>query len=360
MRTCDYCGQKVQEEAVYCRFCQRELPANPELAGKRRCPTCAEWIDRGEVICPLCEHTVSADPALGKPSRLQRLASDPKSYDPRDILKEKPEKQEAPRMPFRRPAEPEPDFEAEFGVEETSGVYPPLRSASPFTTSPREQDPFTATPYKKAFWERKGDKADSPTSPPNPFAAAPPEQAAGIFGALREPAAVPAPPRRLGPLLLTILAIAAVAALAIFAGPTLVQRGVPWLAGLLAPGTPAATAPVTSEPVMATATLLVVATAEPASPTPAGSAGCRSWDTITVDDAGQTLCAFGIIKRRFAQGEIPFVAIFDEDQGTFMIIDRLGWHTVEPGDCVLARGTVELMRQTRPVIDVQGELERCD
>ena len=57
---------------------------------------------------------------------------------------------------------------------------------------------------------------------------------------------------------------------------------------------------------------------------------------------------------------VPFVAIFDEDQGTFMIIDRLGWHVVEPGDCILARGTVELMRQTRPVIDVQGELERCD
>jgi len=360
MRSCDYCGQSVQDEAVYCRFCQRELTANPDLAGKRRCPTCAEWIDRGAVICPQCDHSVSVDPALGKPSRMQRLAAEPKAYDPREILKEKPEKKEAPpRAPFRRQPEAEHDTEAEFGVEETSGIYPPLRKASPFTASPREQDPFSATPFKKAFWERKGGKGESPTTPPNPFTAAPPEPAAGIFGAIREPAVNPAPPRRIGPLIRTALVVVAVAALAILVGPTLVRRGGPWIAGLMAPGTPVATdGPATGEPVAPTATTLVVATAVPPSPTP--PLDCVSWETVTTDDAGTTLCAFGIIRRRFAQGDIPFVAIFDEDQGTFMIIDRLGWHAVEPGDCIRARGTVELMRQTRPVIDAQGTLERCD
>lgn len=53
------------------------------------------------------------------------------------------------------------------------------------------------------------------------------------------------------------------------------------------------------------------------------------------------------------------MAIFSEEAGTFAIIDRTTPHPVGPGDCILARGTVEIMQATRPNIDVQGTLEAC-
>ncbi len=53
------------------------------------------------------------------------------------------------------------------------------------------------------------------------------------------------------------------------------------------------------------------------------------------------------------------MAVFSEESGTFAIIDRTTTHPVGPGDCILARGTVEIMQATRPNIDAQGVLETC-
>jgi hypothetical protein len=360
MRICDFCGQNIQDEAVYCRYCQRELPPNPDLAGKHRCPTCAEWVDRGAVICPFCDHSLSTDPALGKPSRVQRLSGQPKPYDPREVLE--PSKP-AMRLPFRRPAEPEPDLEAEFGaLEETSGMFPSIRSAPPFSEAPAEGGSLAAGPevFRRSFWERKRDDGEAGFTPPDPFASAPAEPAAGIFGGLREPSLAPVAPRRSNPLPM-ILGLAVIAAVVI-GGAWLVMsgRGSSILAALLPPSTsPPAIVP-TSAHTGEAATPLAVAPVGTETATATSEGGCRSWETVTVENAGDRLCVYGTIKRRFVQGDIPFVAIFDEDLGTFIIVDRLGWHNVQPGDCVQATGVVEVMRGTRPLIDVQGNLQTCD
>ncbi len=34
MRECDFCAREVQDEAVFCRHCHRDLPRNEKLAGK--------------------------------------------------------------------------------------------------------------------------------------------------------------------------------------------------------------------------------------------------------------------------------------------------------------------------------------
>ena len=93
--------------------------------------------------------------------------------------------------------------------------------------------------------------------------------------------------------------------------------------------------------------------------TPSPENECVSWDTVALEDEGAELCVFGVLKRWFAGGEIAFVAIFSEEAGTFAMIDRTTTHPVGPGDCILARGTVEIMQATRPNIDVQGTLEAC-
>jgi hypothetical protein len=91
------------------------------------------------------------------------------------------------------------------------------------------------------------------------------------------------------------------------------------------------------------------------------SEACVSWEGITGDMQGETLCVEGVIRRWFSIPDMPFVAIFTEEVGTFAIVDRLGPHPeVRPGTCLRATGTVEVMRGPRPFIDIQGEIEFCD
>ena len=87
--------------------------------------------------------------------------------------------------------------------------------------------------------------------------------------------------------------------------------------------------------------------------------GCVLWDAVTLEHEGEELCAYGVIKRWWAGEEIPFIAIFSEDEGTFAIIDRTTRHPVGPGSCILARGVIEVMGGTRPNIDAQGVIEGC-
>lgn len=98
-------------------------------------------------------------------------------------------------------------------------------------------------------------------------------------------------------------------------------------------------------------------------PTEAGTTssdpGCVLWDAITPVDEGSEFCAYGVIKRWWAVDDLPFIAIFSEEEGTFAIIDSTIEHPVAPGSCIMARGTVEIMGGVRPNIDARGVLEEC-
>jgi hypothetical protein len=76
---------------------------------------------------------------------------------------------------------------------------------------------------------------------------------------------------------------------------------------------------------------------------------------------GEFVCAYGKIKRRFrVDSDIPYMAIFSEQEGTFAIVDRETFYNqFRPGDCIQATGEIELMRGSRPFIDAQDELVAC-
>jgi len=93
--------------------------------------------------------------------------------------------------------------------------------------------------------------------------------------------------------------------------------------------------------------------------TPSSEPGCVSWEAITVEDEGSEACVYGVIKRWWAGDEIPFIAIFSEEEGTFSIIDRTTRYPVGPDSCIMARGIVEVMGGVRPNIDADGDLEDC-
>jgi hypothetical protein len=87
---------------------------------------------------------------------------------------------------------------------------------------------------------------------------------------------------------------------------------------------------------------------------------CITWDQITLQMAGETVCAYGAIKRWFEVSDIPYVAIFSEQPGTFAFIDReRTYPEYRPGTCITATGLIEIMRATRPFIDVVGNLQEC-
>jgi len=95
--------------------------------------------------------------------------------------------------------------------------------------------------------------------------------------------------------------------------------------------------------------------------TPVPEIGCMNWDEITLDSEGEILCVYGVIKRWFQSGAIPYVAIFSEEMGTFEIIDYTRTYPeFKSGTCVMVEGEIEIMRNVRPFIDANGTLSACE
>ncbi|MGB2895159.1 MAG: hypothetical protein WBB65_03210 [Anaerolineales bacterium] len=335
MRSCPHCNKEIQDEAVFCRFCRRDIDPPLWLTSLQKCRFCAEWVERGIERCPLCGRELLAE---------QPFSVDIEGSEHSESL--------LGRLKPSLEKKPESAGDAHPEVEDVSEVA--------YSKSPREK---VKTPYRPAESEEGlailHDRRLDSDRDFDPLAGLLPSPDKEIPEDDQEQRSFSRP---------TIIRWVLISAGIIAAAAILIVviRSLD-LSSLFAQRerTPVST----GAPSIAPTTAAAMATERPeGSPSPEPTitpepeeSGCMRWDKISLDSEGETLCVYGVIKRWFQVGEIPYVAIFSEEMGTFEIIDYTRTYPeFKSGTCVMVEGEIEIMRNVRPFIDANGILGICE
>lgn len=330
MRSCPHCNKEIQDEAAFCRFCRRDIDPPLWLTSLRKCPFCAEWVERGIERCPLCGRELSTEQPFSvdiggsehSESLLARLkpsmGNEPESLEEASLEDENVGEATFTKTPQRIVKMPRMPAESEEGL----AILHDRR-----LDSDRDFDPL-ADLLPSAEKEIHEDDQEQDSFP----------RANIIRWAL---------------MLAGIIAVAAIAIVAFkrFDVSSLLTTPISTRAPSIEPATAEvrATKPPEGSP-----------SPEPTT-TPEPEIACMRWDELSLNTEGEILCVYGVIKRWFQSGAIPYVAIFSEEMGTFEIIDYTRTYPeFKSGTCIMVEGEIEIMRNVRPFIDANGTLSACE
>ncbi len=334
MRSCPHCNKEIQDEAVFCRFCRRDIDPPLWLTSLHKCPFCAEWVERGIERCPLCGRELLTEQPFS-------VGTGGSEHSESLLARLKPSMEEEPESAEEASLEAEDFGEAPFTKSPQKDVRIPRMPAE-------SEEGLAVLHDRRLDSDRDFDPlADLLPSPDKEIAQDDQEQQSLLRANIIRWA-------------LMLAGVTAVVAIVIVAFNRFD------LASLLTPreGTPIST----GAPIEATPTDVIAAKPPEGSPSPEPATtpepertGCMRWDEISLNSEGEILCAYGVIKRWFQAGSIPYVAIFSEEMGTFEIVDYTQTYPeFKSGTCVMVEGEIEIMRGVRPFIDADGTLSACE
>ncbi len=344
MRNCPHCHKEIQDEASFCRFCRRDVDPPLWLTSLQKCPFCAEWVERGIDRCPLCGKDLSTSKPFSIPTEEAEEASDLLSRLRKSTFKLEDEAQTDDEN------EGYSEFEEDEPVEEPDTSTPSWFQRMRKPPEPQDSDAEEGLGVLRG---RRIDLRDGLEYEPESEARTPIDL---------EAVAVQRDWRELGGKIVRWVLIAVIASLFVIVAVLGYDR-----INSSASETPEATKTIRPS---ASPERTQDAIASPA-PTYNGTPGvllpvtpsgpeCISWDEITLKMVGETVCVYGELRRWFQVTDIPYVAIFSEDPGTFAFVDReQTYPQFRPGTCITAQGVIEDMRSTRPFIDVLQNLREC-
>ncbi|NIS81272.1 MAG: zinc-ribbon domain-containing protein [Anaerolineales bacterium] len=347
-RKCPHCGEEIREEAIFCRFCRTDVEPPIWMSSLEKCPHCAEWVEQGLEDCPLCgkQREVGVIPRVPRPTRDRPKRPDELIADLRRETQAEEEYYDAPEIEFQAEFEPEIEPEPE----------PVRRPPPPSWSQPIEDASFEATaPDKGDDWSGLlGRRIKDESRELRPISELLPEETAREASAPRSNIL---PSLLRGLLAILLVGGIGVGILALVTGP-----GKEFISQMLTPE-PTSTPVIlpTRTPYFAPTLPPIVETEQtPSADETPVEQSCVLWDQVSLADADNEMCVYGVVRRWFSSGEIRFVAIFSEDTGTFAFVDYETTHPeVRPGTCIMSEGMIEIMRGTRPFIDISESWQFC-